>query len=87
MDDIDRTEQRGRRAIGWGAATAMTFSIFAAIWSALAQLGSEIPARQALGSLYIAYLLSAIAVAGIVAMVFGMLELAIAGWREQRPLH
>lgn len=87
MTDIERTEHRARRAIGWGAGTAMVFSILTAIWSALAQLGSEVPTRQALGSLYIAYFLSAVAVAGFLAVIFGMLEMLIVSWRERRPLH
>lgn len=85
MLDIERTERRARNAVVWGAGTAFGFSTLTAIWGALAPFGVEV--RQGPISLYVAYVLAAMAMAGIFAVIFGMLEMFIASWRERRPLH
>ncbi|HBQ20295.1 MAG: hypothetical protein RLO52_19040 [Sandaracinaceae bacterium] len=87
MIDNERTERRGRLAIGWGAGAAVVFATLTALWSAAFQLGSGVRAIQSPTGLYVTYALAAAAVIGFIALSFGIVELLVVGWRERRMLH
>lgn len=85
MIDDERMETRGRRAIGWGAGLAMVFSVLAAVWSLLSQLGTEIRADQPAAAFVVTYVLAGVAVLGFGGVLYGIYELARVSWREKHP--
>lgn len=82
MESFERTESRGRKALAWGTGVMLVFSFMAGITTYLTHIGAEQYGTEHRFGELAATGLGAVAVGGLLLMLFGFVELALASRRE-----
>jgi hypothetical protein len=81
MEEMDPTERRARRAIGWGALTMLAFATLLVIWTLASQFGGyHVPPPHGMNPAWLGSVALGVAtLAGLGAVVYGLILLSRRG--------